>query len=383
MIGIAILGTGDIANTHIEAYQKLAPRCEIRALVDVNGQKAEEKKKKYQLSCPVYTDYHDLLGREDIQLVSICLPPALHCQTAVDLLLAGKHVLCEKPMAPTLKECDEMLSAAQKGGAKLATIAQNRFKQDVMRTKELLDSGKLGKPLFAQANSLWWRGDHYYDLVWRGTWEREGGGCTFIHAVHHIDLFLWLMGGVESVQAMVANQNHRGSEVEDVSISTIRFQSGAVGSLVSSLVHHGERQNIIIDAERASIEIPHRLAVSRQLENGYPVDDDAARDALEAAFQALPKLEYTEHCGQIENMLTAVETGSEPLVTGEDGRRTVEFIAGVYQSAFLGQTVRFPMTEADPFYTKDGILKHAVRFHQKGKSVESFADIGISVGGTL
>lgn len=383
MIGVAILGTGDIANTHIEAYQKLAPRCEIRALVDVNRQKAEEKKQKYGLLCDVYTDYHDLLGCEDIQLVSICLPPSLHCQTSVDFLLAGKNVLCEKPMAPTLKECDEMLAAAKKGGAKLAAIAQNRFKQDVMRTKQLLDSGKLGKPLFAQANSLWWRGDHYYDLVWRGTWEKEGGGCTFIHAVHHIDLFLWLMGGVQSVQAMVANQNHSGSEVEDVSISTIRFQNGAVGSLVSSLLHHGEKQNIIIDTENASIEIPHQLSVSRQLENGYPVPDDTACAALEAAFNALPQLPYVEHCGQIENMLSAIEQGTEPLVTGEDGRRTVEFIAGVYQSAFLGQTVQFPMTQADPFYTKEGILEHAVRFHEKRKSVESFADLGISVGGTL
>lgn len=383
MLGIAILGVGDIANIHIEAYQKLYPRCEIRALIDFSVDKALQKKEKYGLSCQIYSDYADILAREDIDLVSICLPPAIHCEAACALLRAGKHVLCEKPMAPTLEECDRMLKAADESGAKLSIVAQNRFKTDIMRTKRLLDSGALGKLFFAQANSFWWRGDHYYDLCWRGTWEKEGGGCTFIHAVHHIDLFLWMMGEVSEVTALVANQNHNGSEVEDVSISTLRFANGAVGSLTSSLLHHGEGQRFVIDGEKGSIEIPHRLAVSRQLANGYPEPDQEACDALEDAFQRIPELPYIEHCGQIENMLTAIETDTEPLIGGKDGRRTVELIAGIYQSSFTGTPTRFPMTEKDPFYTKAGILEHATRFHEKGKSVDHFEDIGISVGGTL
>ena len=383
MIGIAILGAGDIANTHIEACQQLGDRCRIRGLADVNREKAEEKKQKYGLDCPVYTDYRELLGQEGVDLVSICLPPGLHCEAAEAFLLAGKHVLCEKPMAPTLQECDRMLEAARRGGGKLSVVAQNRFKQEVMKTKKLIESGALGDLLFAQANSLWWRGDNYYKLCWRGTWEKEGGGCTFIHAVHHIDLFLWMMGEGDSVQSLVDNQNHSGSEVEDVSLSMVRFRSGAVGSLVSSLLHHGERQSLIIDGQKASIEIPHRLAVSRQMGNGYPEADEAAQAELEAQFRGFGELSYTGHAGQIDDMITAIETGRAPLVSGEDGRRTIEFITGVYQSAFLGQTVRFPLTEKDPFYTREGILRHAARFHEKGESVDSFADLGISVGGTL
>lgn len=247
----------------------------------------------------------------------------------------------------------------------------------------MVESGALGKLLYAQANSLWWRGNHYYDLCWRGTWEKEGGGCTFIHAVHHIDLFLWLMGEVDTVTSLVSNQNHNGSEVEDVSINTIRFKNGAVGSLVSSLLHHGEKQNLMIDGELGSIEIPHQLAVSRQMENGYPVSDDEAYKKLEDLYESLPGLKYTEHLGQIENMITAIENGTEPLVTSQDGRSAIEFISGVYQSAFTGQTVHFPLTEKDPFYTKEGVMKYAVRFHEKTRSVDGFADVGISVGGTL
>jgi predicted dehydrogenase len=383
MIGVAILGAGDIANVHIEAYKQLGDRCRIVALVDMFTEKAAEKRDKYGLDCEVVADYKELLDREDVNLVSICLPPSAHCQAAVDFLKVGKHVLCEKPMAPSLEECDRMIAAAKEGNAKLSVVAQNRFKPDIFKTKKLIDTGILGNLYFAQANSMWWRGDNYYDLWWRGTWEKEGGGCTFIHAVHHIDLFLWLMGDIEEVSATVANQNHCNSEVEDVSVSTIRFKNGALGLMVASLLHHGEEQKIIIDGEKGSIEIPHKISVSRQMQNGYPEADDEMAKQLEEAFRSMDEITYTEHCGQIENMLSAIEQDKSPLIGGEDARKTVEFISAVYQSAFTGTKVQFPMTEKDLFYTREGLLSKAVKFHEKKKSVENYADTGIKVGGTL
>jgi len=383
MIGVAIIGTGDIAGYHIEAYLGLGDRCAIRALVDILPEKARQKADKYNLDCEAVADYHDLLYRPDIQLVSICLPPAQHCAVTVDFLLAGKHVLCEKPMAPTLDECDRMLAAQQQGRARLSIVAQNRFKPDIMRTKLLLETGALGTLLVAQASSLWWRGSKYYDLWWRGTWEKEGGGCTFIHAVHHIDLLLWLMGEVREVRAIVGNRNHGNSEVEDVSITTIQFKSGAVGTLIASLLHHGEEQRFIIDGVNGSIEIPHRISVSRQMDNGYPEADEPKRLELEALFAGLPQPAHAEHRGQIDDMVSAIEQGTDPLVGGEDGRRTIEFISAVYQSAFTGVPVSLPMTQKDSFYTKEGIMTVATRFHQKTASIASYADSGISVGGTL
>jgi len=383
MTGVAIIGSGDIAGYHIEAYQALAGRCVVRAVVDIFPDKARLKADKYGLTCEAVADYHDLLARDDIQLVSVCLPPSLHCEVAVDFLLAGKNVLCEKPMALTLEECDRMLAAEKKGGARLSIGAQNRFKPDVMKTKRLLDTGALGELLFAQANSLWWRGARYYDLWWRGTWEKEGGGCTFIHAVHHIDLLLWLMGTAVEVRSVLSNRNHGNSEVEDLSISTVRFESGALGTLVSSLLHHGEEQRFIIDGTKASIEIPHKLSVSRQLANGYPEADDEKRLELEKLFDLQPEPAYAAHLGQVEDMVAAIENGRAPLVGGVDGRRTIEFISAVYQSAFSGLAVVLPMTDKDDFYTRAGILAKATKFHEKTGSVQGFADSGISVGGTL
>ncbi len=383
MLGVAIIGTGDIADFHIEAYLRFPERCAIRAVVDLERTKALQKAGKFGLSCDALADYHELLGRDDIDAVSICLPPALHAPVSVDFLSAGKHVLCEKPMAPTLEECDRMLDAAERGGATLSIIAQNRFKPDIMRTKRFLESGALGRILFAQANSLWWRGPNYYELWWRGTWEKEGGGCTFIHAVHHIDLLLWFMGEAEEVSATLYNRGHDNSEVEDLSISSIRFKSGAPATLISSLVHHGEEQSFIIDGMEASIELPHKIAVSRQLGNGYPEADDQKRLSLEALFASIPEPKYADHCGQVEDLLSAIENARAPLVDGQAGRRTVEFIMAAYQSAFTGRPVRLPLSPKDPFYTKEGILANAVKFHEKKTSRMSLPDGGISVGGTL
>jgi len=228
----------------------------------------------------------------------------------------------------------------------------------------MLEMGSLGKPLFAQANSLWWRGSNYYDLWWRGTWEKEGGGCTFIHAVHHIDLLLWLMGPAKEIRAVVANQGHDNSEVEDLSIVTVQFENGALGSLVSSLLHHGEEQNLIIDAKNASVAIPHKIAVSRQLANGYPEPDEETRLRLEGEYSKLPEVQFLSHTGQIDDTLSAIEGERPPLIDGIDGRRAIEFIMGVYQSAFTGSPVILPMTEKDEFYTKEGIMRRVVKFYK-------------------
>lgn len=383
MTGVAIVGAGDIANTHIEAYLRFPERCRIVMLVDRLVGKAKEKAEKYGLDCQISGDWKDITKRSDVDLVSICLPPSLHCETVCQLLLAGKHVLCEKPMAPTLEECDRMLEAEKRGGGKLSIVAQNRFKPDIRKTKEMLDREYFGPIYGAQINSLWWRGSHYYDLCWRGTWEKEGGGCTFSHAVHHIDLFLWFMGDVQEISSVVTNQNHRNSEVEDYSIHTIHFKSGALGLVVCSLLHHGEEQKMIIDAKEGTIEIPHKISVSRQLANGYPEPDEEKRQELERLFESMEAPEYSGHEGQIENMLTAIEQGGSPLVTGAEGRKTIEFIMAAYQSAFTGKPVQLPMTEKDLFYTKKGLMSRVTRFYEKKESVESFQDIGISVGGSL
>lgn len=383
MIHVAMIGAGAIADSHMEGFLAFPNECKIIAVVDKRLDKAEQKIKRHGLSAVAVSDVEalrDLPVQAD--LASVCLPPSLHAEVTVSLLEKGMHVLCEKPLACSLEECDRMIDAAKKHRRILSTVAQNRFKPDVRRVKALCDSGLLGRKLAAVATSLWWRGENYYNLSWRGKWETEGGGCTLIHGIHHIDLLLWLMGDVASITAMVDNQAHTNSEVEDISMSMIRFQSGAVGTMVSSLLHHGEEQRLMVDAEHGSVELPLAFASNAQLENGFPRADEALqkkiRDCLDAA-----NVGHTGHTGQIEDMLHAISHHHAPMVTGEDGRRVIEFVMATYQSAFTNTTVKLPMTPSDLFYTKRGVDSSATKFYQKTVSVDQFVNDSIQVGGTL
>lgn len=382
MINVAIIGTGAICDSHIEAYRRFPKRCRIVAMVDIHIEKAQAKIDNNGLDAVALADYHELCTMKELDMVSICLPPSEHAKVAVDFLHAGKHVLCEKPLAPTLEECDAMIAAAKEGNCNLSTVAQNRFKPDVVKVKKLVDSGLLGTKHFAQASSLWWRGENYYNLWWRGRWESEGGGCTLIHGIHHIDLFLWLMGKPAEITALVCNRAHTNSEVEDISISTVRFADGAMGNVIASILHHGEEQRLILDAQNGSVEIPFALHANNQLENGFPYDNEEMLQKMQAFCDAV-EIPYFGHAGQIDDVLNAIETGGQPLVTGEDGRLAIEFISATYQSAFTGKTVKLPMTPADLFYTKKGILANAVRFFNKTTSVDNFQNDKIQVGGTL
>ena len=172
MLKVAIIGTGAISPSHIEAYLQFKDRCKIVALCDLYPEKAEVRREQYGLEAKIVQDYKKLL-QEGIDLVSICMPPYVHAQVAVDFLNAGSHVIVEKPMAASLKECDDMIEAARNNDKVLSVIAQNRFRNPIMKLKQVLDSGLAGKILHAQVDSHWWRGHCYYDLWWRGTWEKK------------------------------------------------------------------------------------------------------------------------------------------------------------------------------------------------------------------
>ena len=381
MIRVAIIGTGNISGAHISAYQAFSDRCRIVALCDIFPEKAEEKVRQYHLNAEVVDAHEKLLEREDIDLVSICTPPYCHAQIAINFLKAGKHVIVEKPMAASLEECDLMMKASEEASKILAVIAQNRFKDPVMKLKTILDSGKIGRVLHAQVDSFWWRGHCYYDLWWRGLWEKEGGGCTLNHAVHHIDMLGWMLGKPRKVQALLSNAAHDNAEVEDISIAILQYEKGAVAQITSSVIHHGEEQQIIFQGEKARISAPWKVYASTSMDNGFPTENRELEQELEEAYQQLPTLLYTGHEGEIENVLTAIETGGTPLITGESGRLTIELITAIYKAGFEHKTVELPIVQEDEYYTVKGIQNNAIHFYEKSTSLK---DLGsgqeISVG---
>lgn len=382
MLKVAIIGAGAISGAHIEGYLQFKDQCQIVAISDVYPEKARAKAEQFGLDVKVMQDYKEML-QEGIDLVSICTPPYVHAEIAIDFLNAGSHVIIEKPMASSLKECDDINEAARKNGKIVSVIAQNRFRNPMMKLKSVLDSGLAGKILHAQADSFWWRGHCYYDLWWRGTWEKEGGGPTLNHAVHHIDAMLWMRGRPSQVQAYMSNVAHDNAEIEDLSIAMLRYPDGTLGQVTSSVVHHGEEQQIVFQGLNARISAPWKLSASVSTPNGFPKPDTELESTIQRYYEGLPNLPYEGHTAQIDNVLRAIETDAPVLIDGISGRDTLELIMAIYKSASTGDNVQLPLQPDDPFYTREGVLRHATYFYEKKSHVENFADLKITTGSNL
>ncbi|WP_175640214.1 Gfo/Idh/MocA family protein [Metabacillus schmidteae] len=378
---IAIIGAGAIAPAHIKGYLEFPEECKIVALCDIYPEKAEKLAKQFDLNVDIYDDYQKIVDRTDIDLVSVCTPPYTHAETAIDLLNAKKHVLVEKPMASSLEECDAMNAAAQKNGMILSVVAQNRFLTPMMKLKHVLDSKLMGPIVHTQVDSYWWRGHCYYDLWWRGTWEKEGGGCTLNHAVHHIDIFQWMNGMPSEITAVMSNASHDNAEVEDISIAIGRYDNGSLVQITSSVIHHGEEQQLIFQGKNARVSVPWKLKASKSKQNGFPEEDLDLEEKLQQVYEEQPELQFEGHAGQIHDVLQAVQGKKTVLVDGIQGRQTLEFITAIYQAASLGKTVKLPLNEDSPFYTRDGVLKYATHFYEKKNVIENFKDEAITTGG--
>ena len=381
MINVAIIGTGAIASAHIRAYQQFLGRCNIVAICDIYSEKAEKSAQTHNIKVDIYSDYKEMLQRQDIDLVSICTPPYTHAELSIAFLQAGKHVLVEKPMASSLEECDAMKQAQKMSGKILSVVSQNRFTNPMMKLKAILDTKLMGPIVHTQVDSFWWRGYSYYDLWWRGTWEKEGGGCTLNHAVHHIDIFHWMNGMPSDVTAIASNTSHDNAEVEDLSVAICRYPNGSLAQITSSVVHHGEEQQLTFQGKNARVSVPWKVTASKSKENGFPEKDEELEEKLQAAYEQLSNLEYEGHTAQIDDVLSAIEGKKEVLVDGHEGRKTLELITAIYQSSSTGQTVRLPLDETSPFYTRDGVLKNAAHFYEKKNHVVSFSENAITTGG--
>lgn len=337
MLGVGIIGCGAIASKHIQAFES-CPRTQIRAVASRSTESA--KRTGDQLGVPFYTDYRELIGRDDIDLVSICTPSGLHMEPALFAAEHGKHVIVEKPIEITTERIDRMIEACEKAGVALSCIFNNRFSDAHAFVKKAVDSGRFGKLLNANASIRWYRTPEYYSgSPWHGTLSLDGGGALMNQGIHYVDLLQWLAGPVESVFAYTGTLLHTSIEAEDTAAACLRFQSGAVGTLLGTTSSYpGYPAEIQLTGTRGSAVITDGAITAWSFADKDPLDETAAllmaqgsaknnRAADPAAFGA------ENHMRQIARIAEAIETGAPVDVDGREARKSVAIIEAVYRSA--------------------------------------------------
>jgi predicted dehydrogenase len=344
LVGFGIIGAGMIANFHAEAIKAVAD-ARLVAVCDSDGERAGEFARKHQIEC--YTDIGEFLARSPIDAVTIATPTGLHAAVAVPAALAGKHVLCEKPLDVTVEKSQAIIDACAKAGVLLVPVFQNRFGSGAIQIERAIAAGRFGRLMQIAGRIKWWRSQEYYDSgAWRGTWALDGGGCLMNQSIHTIDLMLHFGGRPEQVFGYTATRTHTGIEVEDNACAVLRFASGAIGVIeASTSCAPGFPARIEVSGERGTAVIEGDAIAQ------WSFADTEAGDEAVLAKIGQPKLGsgasdpkaigVEGHRLQIADMTRAILTGGKPAIDGAEARIPVELICGIYASMKTGRPYVF------------------------------------------
>ena len=351
-----IIGCGTIGPTHAAAIQQIAG-LELVAAADLSLERAKYMANKFGVE-RFYRGHEELLADETIEAVTVCTPSGIHAEVGVAALLAGKHVLVEKPMDIRVESCDRLLEAARKSGKTLGVISQHRFDKATQLAKHAIEEGRLGRLAFVEGSVKWWRTQDYYDSGdWRGTLALDGGGALMNQGVHTVDLLLHLAGPVESVSAQTRTAAHERLEVEDIAVAVLTFKSGAVGVLsASTAAYPGYPVRIELFGTEGTLIMEGDRLKEMHFKNGEEyIGEEAASDALSVARGGTASLREEArdrnasansgavwgdaHRMQIEEFVNAVQENREPAVNGHTGRAAVALVSAVYESAKIGRAI--------------------------------------------
>jgi predicted dehydrogenase len=290
-----------------------------------------------------------MLSAVQPDLVHIITPTGTHFDLTMESLEAGAWVYCEKPLCASLSQFDQLTEAEARTGRYVSTVLQWRFGSAARHVRHLIETGAMGRPMIGVCQTLWYRGLAYYQVPWRGKWATETGGATVTLGIHLMDLFLWLFGDWQTVQAMAATLD-RPIEVENVSMALVRFENGALGNITTSAVSPRQETYLRLDFQRATVEVSalYRYANAHW---SFSIPDNSPDTEALAQWQTIEKDTVGSHDVQLAELLDSMDRGERPFVSGSEARRIVEFTASLYKSAFTGQLVhRGSITPDDPFY---------------------------------
>ena len=343
---VAVVG-GGIGTLHIAAIRNLPELFEVAAFCDIDPARAEEIGARYGIG-NVVTSFETLLARDDVDIVDLCTPSNLHVTQTRAALEAGRHVICEKPLAGSLAEVDALAELAEATGRHLSPIFQYRFGNGFQKLLHLRAKGVLGKTYLATVETHWRRGPDYYAAPWRGRLATELGGCLVTHAIHAHDLLTHALGPIRSVHARTATRVNP-IETEDCAVVSLELADGALAALSVTLGAAVEHSRLRFYFEKVTIESNLAPYHPQSEPWRFETADEAAQAEIEAALTDFaPMLEHYE--GQLSRLHAALTEGGPPPVSIADSRASIELLTAAYHSARTGASETLPIGREHPYY---------------------------------
>ncbi len=339
-IRMAIVGCGRISKNHFGSIEKHIDELELAAICDVDPVILAEHAEKYKV--PSYSDMEDMLEKEQPDIVVLCTPSGIHPDQAVLAARHKVHVMTEKPMATRWKDGVRMVKACDEAGVWLFVVKQNRRNSTLQLLKRAVVEKRFGKIHMVHLNVFWTRPQSYYDQGngWRGTWEFDGG-AFMNQASHYVDLFDWLIGPVDKVQAMMSTT--RDIEVEDTGVLNVKWRNGALGSMSVTMLTYPKNLegSITILGEKGTVRIGGVAVNDIQIwQFEEPKDYD---QQIQSANYETTSVYGFGHPLYYKNVIDVLRGNAEPETDGREGLKSLELLIAAYLSARDGKTVSLPL----------------------------------------
>lgn len=342
MLRFAIIGCGRISKRHAELLSSgEITGASLVAVCDIVAEKAQSAGQTYKV--PSFTNMDEMMKQISPDVVVVLTPSGMHAEHVLHLAQFKKHIVVEKPMALRLEDADAMIKKCKEAGIQLFVVKQNRFNVPVQKLRTELEKDRFGKMVLGTIRVRWCREQKYYDQdAWRGTWALDGGAFTN-QASHHVDLLQWMMGEVESVFAKTGTYLIN-TETEDTGVAILKFKNGAIGVMeVTTAIRPKDLEgSISVLGSGGSVEIGG-FAVNEIKHWNFSTPTPEDQDVIEKFSVNPPSVYGYGHKAYLQHVVDCLVNGEKPSVTGEDGRKSLELIHAVYESAETGKEVFLPL----------------------------------------
>lgn len=338
-IRIGVVGCGRISKNHFGALAAHEDHLELVAVCDTDIASLNAAENVYNV--PGYRSYEEMLSKEQMDLVAICTPSGIHPEQVVKAAQAGVGVITEKPMATRWEDGVRMVKACDAAKVRLFVVKQNRRNSTLQLLKRAVSEKRFGRIHMVHLNVFWTRPQEYYDQAsWRGTWELDGG-AFMNQASHYVDLLDWLIGPVETIQAMIST--HRDIEVEDTGVMNVKWRNGALGSMAVTMCTYPKNLegSITILGEKGTVRIGG-VAVNDIQQWDFETECDYDRSVNDANYQTTSVYGFG-HPLYYKNVVDVMRGKAEPETDGREGLKSLELLIAAYLSARDGKTVALPL----------------------------------------